>query len=112
MTNTAERLLGDLQIVMTEIEDLFRQTTGKAGAQVGNAADELQTRFESVREQMADLEAEVRSRVKRAAQAADASVQANPWAAVAIAAAAGFLLGLALSRRQPASPQAEEGVQH
>jgi ElaB/YqjD/DUF883 family membrane-anchored ribosome-binding protein len=112
MTTTAERLLGDLQIVMTEIEDLFRQTASKAGAQVGNATDELQTRFESVREQMADLEAEVRGKVKRAAQAADASVQANPWAAVAIAAAAGFLLGLAFSRREPGSAPPEDGVQH
>ena len=111
MTSTAERLLSDLQTVMTEIEDLFRQTTGKAGAQVGNVADELATRFESAREQMADLEAEVRSKVKRAAQAADASVQANPWTSVVIAAAAGFLLGLALSNRESGSAPTD-GAQH
>ena len=112
MTSTAERLLSDLQTVMTEIEDLFRQTTGKAGAQVGNVADELATRFESVREQMADLEAEVRSKVKRAAQAADASVQANPWTSVVIAAAAGFLLGLALGNREPGNAPPSDGAQH
>ena len=112
MTSTAERLLSDLQTVMTEIEDLFRKTTGKAGEQVGNVADELQTRFESAREQMADLEAEVRSRVKRAAQAADASVQSNPWTSVVIAAAAGFLLGLALGSRDSGSAPPGDGTQH
>jgi hypothetical protein len=38
-------------------------------------------------------------------------VQANPWTSVVIAAAAGFLLGLALGNREPGSAPTD-GAQH
>ena len=77
---TTEELMAELREVAREAEALLQATADQTGARVE----------------------ELRERAKEALAAArgiDEQVRKNPWAAVAIAAGVGLLLGLLLSRK-------------
>ena len=77
---TTEQLMAQLRAVAREAEALLQATAGQTGEQIE----------------------ELRERAKASLAAAreiDAQVRNNPWAAVAIAAGVGLLLGLLLARK-------------
>jgi len=77
---TSEQLMDELRAVAREAEELLQATAEQTGARVE----------------------ELRERAKNALEAArgiDDQVRKNPWAAVAIAAGVGLVLGLLLSRK-------------
>jgi ElaB/YqjD/DUF883 family membrane-anchored ribosome-binding protein len=77
---TTEQLLAQLRAVAREAEELPQATADQTGERVE----------------------ELRERAKASLAAAheiDAQVRKNPWAAVAIAAGVGLLLGLLLARK-------------
>ena len=77
---TTEELMAELREVAREAEALLQATADQTGARV-----------EELRERAKDALA--------AARGIDEQVRKNPWAAVAIAAGVGLLLGLLLSRK-------------
>jgi ElaB/YqjD/DUF883 family membrane-anchored ribosome-binding protein len=77
---TIEQLMAQLRAVAREAEELLQAT-----------ADQTGERVEELRERAKDALA--------AARGIDEQVRNNPWAAVAIAAGVGLLLGLLLSRK-------------
>jgi ElaB/YqjD/DUF883 family membrane-anchored ribosome-binding protein len=77
---TTEQLLAQLRAVAQEAEELLQATANQTGEKVE----------------------ELRERAKEALEAArsiDDQVRKNPWAAVAIAAGVGLVIGLLLSRK-------------
>jgi ElaB/YqjD/DUF883 family membrane-anchored ribosome-binding protein len=77
---TTEQLLAQLRAVAQEAEELLQATADQTGEKVE----------------------ELRDRAKQALEAArgiDDQVRKNPWAAVAIAAGVGLVIGLLLSRK-------------
>jgi ElaB/YqjD/DUF883 family membrane-anchored ribosome-binding protein len=77
---TSEQLMDELRAVAREAEELLQATAEQTGARVE----------------------ELRERAKHALEAArgiDDQVRKNPWAAVAIAAGVGLVIGLLLSRK-------------
>ena len=77
---TTEQLMAQLRAVAREAEELLQAT-----------ADQTSERVEELRERAKDALA--------AARGSDEQVRNNAWAAVAIAAGVGLLLGLLLSRK-------------
>jgi ElaB/YqjD/DUF883 family membrane-anchored ribosome-binding protein len=77
---TSEQLMAQLRAVAREAEELLQAT-----------ADQTGERVEELRERAKEALA--------AARGIDEQVRSNPWAAVAIAAGVGLLLGLLLSRK-------------
>jgi ElaB/YqjD/DUF883 family membrane-anchored ribosome-binding protein len=77
---TTEQLMAQLRAVAREAEELLQATADQTGEQI----EELRERA------TASL---------AAAREIDAQVRKNPWAAVAIAAGVGLLLGLLLARK-------------
>jgi ElaB/YqjD/DUF883 family membrane-anchored ribosome-binding protein len=77
---TTEQLMAQLRAVAREAEELLQAT-----------ADQTGERVEELRERAKEALA--------AARGIDEQVRSNPWAAVAIAAGVGLLLGLLLSRK-------------
>jgi len=77
---TSEQLLAELRAVAHEAEELLQATADQTGARV----EELRERAKDALE---------------AARGIDDQVRKNPWAAVAIAAGVGLLIGLLLSRK-------------
>ncbi len=92
-----EKLLEDLQMVVTDAEALLKATAHQAGEKVQEArakAEESLTaareRLESVREGAVDLGRELIGE-------GEEYVRRNPWQAVGIAVGAGLLLGLLIN---------------
>jgi ElaB/YqjD/DUF883 family membrane-anchored ribosome-binding protein len=77
---TSEQLMDELRAVAREAEELLQATADQTGARV-----------EELRERARDA--------LEAARGIDDQVRKNPWAAVAIAAGVGVLIGLLLSRK-------------
>jgi ElaB/YqjD/DUF883 family membrane-anchored ribosome-binding protein len=77
---TTEDLMAELRAVAREAEELLQATAEQTGAKV-----------EELRERAKDALA--------AARGIDDQVRRNPWAAVAIAAGVGLVIGLLLSRK-------------
>lgn len=74
---TTEKLMEDLRAVVRDAEALLAQAGERAGERAEGAAESALD----------------------AAHEIDAQVRRNPWAAVGIAAGAGFVLGLLLGRK-------------
>jgi ElaB/YqjD/DUF883 family membrane-anchored ribosome-binding protein len=77
---TTEDLMAELRAVSREAEALLQATADQTGAKV----EELRERAKDALE---------------AARGIDDQVRKNPWAAVAIAAGVGLVIGLLLSRK-------------
>ena len=77
---TSEQLMAELRAVAREAEELLQATAEQTGARV----EELRERAKDALE---------------AARGIDDQVRKNPWAAVAIAAGVGLVIGLLLSRK-------------
>ena len=77
---TTDHLMAELRAVAREAEELLQATADQTGARV----EELRERAKDALE---------------AARGIDDQVRKNPWAAVAIAAGVGLVLGLLLSRK-------------
>jgi ElaB/YqjD/DUF883 family membrane-anchored ribosome-binding protein len=100
---TKEKLLEEFNAVLTETEQLLTSVanagTGKAGALKASVEESLA----SAGERLARIRDASREQAQAAAHATDAYVQESPWRAVGIAAAlaavAGLVAGMLLSRR-------------
>jgi ElaB/YqjD/DUF883 family membrane-anchored ribosome-binding protein len=77
---TTEQLLAQLRAVAREAEELLQATADQTGERVEELRERAQASLAAARE-------------------IDAQVRKNPWAAVAIAAGVGLLLGLLLARK-------------
>ena len=77
---TTEKLMDELRAVAREAEELLQATAGQTGE-----------RIEQLRERAREA--------LDAAKGIDDQVRRNPWAAVAIAAGVGLVIGLLLARK-------------
>lgn len=94
-----EKLVADLKVVVADAEELLRATASQAGEKVSAARERIQASLAAAKIKLSDAERALLEKTKEAAKAADEYVQDNPWQAVGIAAAAGLVLGILISRR-------------
>ena len=105
MTDTADfnatkkKLAADLKVLIADSEELLRASAGQAGEKVAAARDRIQASIASAKVKLAEAERIATEKTKEAAKVADEYVRDNPWQAVGIAAAAGLVLGVLISRR-------------
>jgi ElaB/YqjD/DUF883 family membrane-anchored ribosome-binding protein len=94
-----ERLMKDFKAVLGDTEELLRATASQSGEKVAAVRARVEESLTATKKRIADLEESVVDKTKAAAHAADQMVHENPWKAVGVAAAVGFLLGLLVHRR-------------
>jgi len=94
-----EKLIADFKVVVADTEELLRSTAGQAGEKISELRAKAQDHLATAKAKLADAEAMIVDKAKQAGRAADDYVHDNPWSAVGIAAAAGFLIGLLVGRR-------------
>lgn len=94
-----ERLIADLMLVIADAEELLKMTAGQAGEKAVEVRHRVEQRLATARAELARVQAEAAAHVRQAGQAADHYVHQHPWTAVGVAAGAGLVLGLLLSRR-------------
>lgn len=81
-------LMQDLRAVIADAEELLRATADQAGPKIEEVRARAEESLRAAREHLKGAGAEL-----------DSQVRANPWAAVGIAAGAGLVLGILLSRK-------------
>ena len=94
-----QKLVADLKIVVADAEELLRATASQAGEKVSVARERIQASLATAKVKLSEAELALLEKSKLAAKAADEYVRENPWQAVGIAAAAGLVLGVLISRR-------------
>jgi len=94
-----DKLVADLKVVVADAEELLRATASQAGEKVSAARTRIEASLAAAKVKLSDAERAALEKAKEAAKATDEYVHDHPWKAVGIAAAAGLLLGLLISRR-------------
>ena len=96
---TKEKLMDDLKVVAKDVEELLRATASQTGEKIATARARAEESLRSVRENLEDASDEMVARARDASRLADDYVNDNPWQAVGVAAAIGFLIGYLIGRR-------------
>jgi ElaB/YqjD/DUF883 family membrane-anchored ribosome-binding protein len=99
MSSNTERTINDLNKLIGDLESLFKGAAGAAAEQAGEASEKLSEGLAHARERLEAVEDKLMGGVKQGARRADRYVRDNPWPAIGVAAAAAFLLGVLISRR-------------
>ena len=93
-----EKLMQDLRIVVSDAEELLRATASQAGEKVSEARERIQENLAVAKEHLAAVQQRVAEKTRQAARVTDDYVHENPWRAGGIAAGAGLIVGLLISR--------------
>ena len=94
-----EKLVADLKVVVADAEELLRATATQAGEKVSAARERIQASLAKAKVKLTEVERVLLEKTKQAAKVTDEYVHDNPWQAVGIAAMAGLVLGILISRR-------------
>ena len=94
-----DKLVADLKVVVADAEELLRATASQAGEKVTVARERIQASLATAKVKLTEAERALLEKTKQAAKVTDDYVRENPWQAVGIAAVAGLVLGVLISRR-------------
>jgi len=98
-TEARDQLVVDMKAVIADTEELLKATTGATGERISAARARAEETLKAARQKLAGLDDAVMDQAKEAARTADEYVREHPWGAVGIAAVAGLLVGVMISRR-------------
>ncbi len=88
-----------LRRMIDETEQLLRSAASSGDQKFQVVREKLVEQMRQMRTQLAEYDEIGRQKAKDAARATDESVHAHPYAAMAVAAAAGMLIGFLAARR-------------
>jgi ElaB/YqjD/DUF883 family membrane-anchored ribosome-binding protein len=96
---TKGKLMEDLRAVVADAEELLKATADQTGERIAAARGKAEESLKAAKARLDEQEAAVMAKTKAAAKATEDYVRANPWKAVGITAAIGFVLGILVVRR-------------
>lgn len=96
---SADKLMEDLQLVVTDAEELLRATAGQAGEKVAAARSRAAESVDAAKARIAQAGYAAAAQTREAAKAADDYVHDNPWTAVGVAAAVGVVIGILIAKK-------------
>lgn len=94
-----EALVKDFSDVLAEAETLLKQASKETGDKATDLRTQVEAKLRSAKMRLQDLQDDALDSAKAAARVTDDYVHDNPWQAIGVAAAIGFLVGLVISRR-------------
>jgi ElaB/YqjD/DUF883 family membrane-anchored ribosome-binding protein len=97
--NARARLVEDFSAVLAEAEDMLKRAATETGEKARDLRSQVEAKLLTAKLKMQELEGQAIDHAKAAARATDDYVHDNPWQAIGVAAAVGFLVGLVISRR-------------
>lgn len=92
MNAPAEKIVGDVRMLATDVEELVKATAAQSGEKLTQARNRVQSALVRAKETVA-------MRGTEAARATDDYVHQNAWKAVGISAGLALLVGLLIGRR-------------
>jgi ElaB/YqjD/DUF883 family membrane-anchored ribosome-binding protein len=90
----------EFQTLISDAENLLKQTTGSAGGQTEELRSRINANIERAKGLLKDSENALRDQGQAARQATEDYLQEHPWQSLGIAAGVGFLLGLLSAPRR------------
>ncbi len=96
---TTDKLMADLQAVVTDAEELLKATAGQAGERVTAVRARAEESVRAARARLAAAGERIGEQSREAVKHADHYVHENPWNAIGIAAGVGLLLGILIGRK-------------
>ena len=96
---SADKLMEDLRLVVTDAEELLRATAGQAGEKVAAARARAEESIDAAKTRIAQAGYAAAAQTREAAKATDTYVHDNPWTAIGVAAAVGIVIGVLLARK-------------
>jgi len=96
IVHTPAELFTEMQALVAEAQAMMADAVSE---QTSDGIDALRERFSAVQKSFAEACEQARQRVVAGAKYTDATIRANPYQALAIAAGAGLLLGVLVGRR-------------
>ena len=97
--STRSRLVDDFSAVLAEAEDMLKRAATETGEKARDLRSQVEAKLLTAKLRLQELEGQALDQAKEAARATDTYVHDNPWQAIGVAAAVGFLLGLVVARR-------------
>ena len=98
-TSPSDRLLNDLNQVVSDAESLLRATADQTSAGASELRARVQSTLDRAKSSLGEFQSAAVDRAKAAGKAPDDYVHDNPWQSVGVAAGVGLLIGLLLTRR-------------
>jgi len=92
MNAPAERLVTDVRVLVTDIEELLRATAAQSGERIAATRSRVEAALVRARDTVTE-------QTRHAAQATDQYAHQHPWQTSGIAASVGLLIGLLLGKR-------------
>lgn len=92
MNAPTEKLVGDVKVLASDVEELLKATATQTSEKVAEARVRAQAAIARARTIAVE-------QGKEAARATDQYVRQNPWSAIGISAGIGLLIGLLIGRR-------------
>ena len=89
----------DFGDTLSEAQDLLAKAADETGARASDLRSQVAAKLTAAKLKLQDLQDEAVDRAKAAAQVTDEYVHDNPWRAIGVATAVGFLAGVLVSRR-------------
>lgn len=93
MNAPTEKIVTDVKVLVTDIEELLKATASQSGERVGAARARLESALAHARDT-------VSVQARQAAEVTDQYVHEKPWHAAGIAAAAGVVIGMLIGGRR------------
>lgn len=94
-----DKLVADLKVVVADAEELLAATAHQTGEKVAALRERMQENLRVARHKLVDAEDAVKAKTREVAKATDHYVHEHPWKSIGIAAGAGLIVGMLISRR-------------
>lgn len=95
---TMDKLRDDLRVLAGDMEQLLKATASQTGEHIAKVRAKADESLAAAKVRIAEAQESALVRTRAAGRATNEYVRENPWQVMAIAAAAGLMLGLALAR--------------
>jgi ElaB/YqjD/DUF883 family membrane-anchored ribosome-binding protein len=99
LQHSKDKLMDDLHQGIADAEELLKLTANQAGEGAVQLRERVRERMSKAKVELLHLQQAAVDRAKAAGHATDVFVHENPWKSIGIAAGAGLVVGLLISRR-------------
>ncbi|OLL32910.1 hypothetical protein BTH42_04360 [Burkholderia sp. SRS-W-2-2016] len=93
-----QKIVEDLRVLLRDSEEMLRLAANVPGEGVDALRNRLGSHVETLQSALGDAQRNVQHRYRVATVSTEQYVRRNPWRSLALAAGAGFVLGVLVSR--------------
>ena len=98
-TDGRDKMMGELKSVITDAEELMKNTEQQAGEGFRIAKAKFETTLRSAKTELVHLEETIVERTKDVMHNTDEYVKDHPWKSVGLGACVGLIIGLLIGRK-------------